>query len=102
MSTRGLAPASPSVTVRLRNQPGDDLDLPRVPRSVDHYHVRACSCYLPTGSPPSKQALHQILSLRNSPRVDTNRLGCSTWGRWPHLEMSSREPSCTRAIASFA
>ena len=38
--TRRLAPASPSVTVRLRNQPGDDLDLPRVPRSVDHHHVR--------------------------------------------------------------
>src|SRR3712207_1778422 len=40
MSTRGLAPASPSVTVRLRNQPGDNLDFPRVPWSIDHHHVR--------------------------------------------------------------
>jgi len=38
--TRRLAPASPSVTVRLCNQPGDDLDLPCVSRSVDHHHVR--------------------------------------------------------------
>src|ERR687886_2257108 len=48
----------------------------------------------------SEPAIHQILPLRKSPRLDAKRSGCSTWGECPQSGMSSRDPSGRRATAS--